>query len=77
MTGFLSTGDDAVPGNQAMKDQVLALRWVRDNARAFGGDPDSITIFGESAGAASVHLHLLSPLSRGEASPDCILHSTS
>ncbi|BFZ11458.1 hypothetical protein BsWGS_14497 [Bradybaena similaris] len=63
--GFLTTGDDVMPGNYGMLDQVLALRWVRDNIRSFGGDPNSVTIFGESAGAASCSLHVLSPLSRG------------
>lgn len=63
--GFLSTGDGVAPGNNALKDQTLALRWVRDNIESFGGDPNSVTIFGESAGGASVHYHLLSPLSRG------------
>ncbi|XP_002732249.2 acetylcholinesterase-like, partial [Saccoglossus kowalevskii] len=46
-----------------MYDQVLALKWVKSNIGAFGGDPNMVTIFGESAGAASVGLHLLSPLS--------------
>lgn len=63
--GFFSTGDDVMPGNYGMLDQVLALRWVRDNIRAFGGNPGSVTIFGESAGAASSSLHVLSPMSRG------------
>ncbi|KDR12773.1 Esterase FE4 [Zootermopsis nevadensis] len=63
--GFLSTGDSACPGNNGMKDQVAALRWVRDNIAAFGGNPSSVTIFGESAGGASVHYHMLSPASRG------------
>ncbi len=48
-----------------MKDQVMALRWVRKNIHNFGGNPNSVTIAGSSAGASSVHLHLLSPLSKG------------
>uniref|UniRef100_A0A182KD03 carboxylesterase n=1 Tax=Anopheles christyi TaxID=43041 RepID=A0A182KD03_9DIPT len=63
--GFFSTGDSAAPGNFGMKDQVLALRWIRKNIRAFGGDPERVTIFGDSSGGASVQFHLLSPLSRG------------
>ncbi|XP_023311616.1 venom carboxylesterase-6 isoform X1 [Anoplophora glabripennis] len=63
--GFLSTEDDVIPGNNGLKDQVLALKWVRDNIASFGGNPDSVTIVGLSAGAASVHLHYFSPLSKG------------
>uniref|UniRef100_A0AAG5DHC5 Carboxylic ester hydrolase n=1 Tax=Anopheles atroparvus TaxID=41427 RepID=A0AAG5DHC5_ANOAO len=63
--GFLSTGDAAAPGNAGMHDQVLALRWVQRNIGAFGGDPGAVTLFGESAGGASVQLHMMSPLSRG------------
>ncbi|KAK7872488.1 hypothetical protein R5R35_014279 [Gryllus longicercus] len=63
--GFLSLGTKEVPGNAGMKDQTMALRWVKENIAVFGGDPENVTIFGESAGAASVHLHLLSPLSKG------------
>ncbi|KAJ4426257.1 hypothetical protein ANN_27069 [Periplaneta americana] len=44
--GFLSTGDDAAPGNYAMKDQLEALRWVQKNIAAFGGDPNKVTIMG-------------------------------
>ncbi|XP_050667199.1 bile salt-activated lipase-like [Leptidea sinapis] len=58
--GFMCLGTDKVPGNQGLKDQVLALRWIRDNIAAFGGDPDKITAFGQSAGARSVELHMLS-----------------
>uniref|UniRef100_A0ABM0M9G9 Carboxylic ester hydrolase n=1 Tax=Saccoglossus kowalevskii TaxID=10224 RepID=A0ABM0M9G9_SACKO len=61
--GFLATGDQRATGNYGMYDQVLALKWVKSNIGAFGGNPNRITIFGESAGAASVGLHLLSPLS--------------
>lgn len=63
--GFLSTGDDNSPGNFGLKDQAMAMKWVRENIREFGGDSDSITIFGSSAGGASVHMHMMSPLSKG------------
>ncbi|KAK4008458.1 hypothetical protein OUZ56_013598 [Daphnia magna] len=63
--GFLSTEDSEAPGNYGLLDQSMALRWIRDNIRYFGGNPDSVTIFGCSAGAASVHYHLLSPHSKG------------
>ena len=52
-------------GNYGLYDQLTALQWVRDNIAAFGGDPDAITIMGQSAGAMSVQQHCLSPLSRG------------
>ncbi|CAH4034089.1 unnamed protein product [Pieris brassicae] len=63
--GFLSLGTEDAPGNAGMKDQVLAMRWVKKNIRKFGGDPDNITIFGESAGGASVSYHLISPMTKG------------
>ncbi|GFN92340.1 carboxylic ester hydrolase [Plakobranchus ocellatus] len=62
--GFLYLGNGEVPGNVGLLDQAMALQWIRDNAINLGGSPDDITIFGESAGAASVGLHLLSPMSR-------------
>ncbi len=54
-----------VTGNYGLYDQLTAIRWVRDNIAAFGGDPDNMTIMGQSAGAMSVQQHCLSPLSRG------------
>ena len=62
--GFMFFDTEDVPGNAAMFDQLMALQWIKDNIGQFGGNPDNITIFGESAGGASVSLHLLSPLSR-------------
>lgn len=58
-----------MPGNNGLKDQVAALQWVQRNIIHFGGNPNSVTIGGCSAGGASVHYHLLSPLSEGLFSP--------
>lgn len=63
--GFLCLDMEEAAGNAGMKDQVAALRWVKKNINKFGGDPDNITIFGESAGSASVSFHLVSPMSKG------------
>lgn len=48
-----------------LKDQNLALKWVQGNIERFNGDPNNVTSFGESAGARAVHLHVLSPASKG------------
>ncbi|XP_077563356.1 acetylcholinesterase-like [Haemaphysalis longicornis] len=63
--GFLHMGVEEAPGNVGLYDQLLALRWVRDNARAFGGDADKVTIMGESVGSISVAIHLVWPKSEG------------
>lgn len=63
--GFLCLGIKEAPGNAGMKDQVAALKWVQENIKAFGGDPNDVTLFGESAGSASVSFHVLSPMSKG------------
>ena len=52
-------------GNYGLYDQLCAIEWVRRNIAAFGGDPEKITVMGQSAGAMSVQQHCLSPLSRG------------
>ncbi|XP_071971258.1 cholinesterase-like isoform X2 [Engystomops pustulosus] len=63
--GFLAfPGNTKAPGNAGLFDQRLALQWVHENIAAFGGNPESVTIFGESAGGASVGYHLINPESR-------------
>eukprot|EP00794_Sanderia_malayensis_P017341 gene17341-19072_t len=65
--GFFNVPGTDIKGNYGMLDQVQALRWVKRNIRSFGGNPNDVTIFGESAGAYSVSLLTLSPLLKNEA----------
>lgn len=65
--GFLSLKDKSlnVPGNGGMKDQQLAMQFVKDNIHNFGGDPNNITLFGHSSGSTCVSLHCVAESSRG------------
>ncbi|XP_012543069.1 esterase FE4 [Monomorium pharaonis] len=63
--GFLNLNDKVAAGNQGLKDVVLALKWVKRNISKFGGDPENVTIFGESAGGGIVHCLALSPTTKG------------
>ncbi|PCH34967.1 carboxylesterase [Wolfiporia cocos MD-104 SS10] len=79
--GYLACDEPKVNGNFGFKDQWLALLWIYDNIKAFGGDPNNVTLTGLSAGAHSVHqiLHHVSRLSSGEQAPfqTAILQSNS
>ena len=68
--GFLATADlakeaNGAAGNYGLLDMVAALEWVKANIREFGGNPDNVTIFGESAGSAAVSTLMASPLAKG------------
>ncbi|XP_068084601.1 esterase B1 isoform X2 [Anabrus simplex] len=63
--GFLSLEDPVLPGNAGLKDQTAAIRWVQQNIDKFGGNPNNVTLFGESAGGSSVQYHMISPMSKG------------
>ena len=59
--GFLSLGLPNVSGNQGLRDQKLAMKWVQENIASFGGDPKRVTLFGSSSGAVSTLAHHLNP----------------
>ncbi|KXJ83275.1 hypothetical protein RP20_CCG007795 [Aedes albopictus] len=62
--GFLCLPSVGIHGNMGLKDQRLVLKWVNENVGRFGGDPNNVTLFGESAGGAAVHLNYLADTSR-------------
>jgi len=64
--GFLTFGNDKVSGNMGLRDQAEAIQWVKRNIDFIGGDPNKITIFGQSAGGMSVHAQVLSPKNFGQ-----------
>lgn len=63
--GFLTTGNKELPGNYGLWDQLLAIKWVKENILTFGGNPNSITLFGQSAGSYDACTFLISPASEG------------
>lgn len=63
--GFLRLDHPDILGNAGLKDQVLAMHWIKNNIKNFGGDPDRVTIYGQSSGSTCVDLHMVSDLSKG------------
>lgn len=66
LLGFLSTGDEVLPGNLGLKDFVALLYWIQENIEAFGGDKNRVTVAGGSSGGMTSALALVSPLTKGK-----------
>lgn len=60
----MNLGHEMIPGNAGLKDQNMVLRWVKKNIASFGGDPNKVTLFGQSAGGVSVDLHNIAKVSK-------------
>ncbi|XP_053956885.1 glutactin [Anastrepha ludens] len=67
--GFLSTMSDEIPGNAAVHDAILALKWIQNHISAFGGDPTRVTLFGQVGGSALINVLTMSPVV-----PDGLFH---
>ncbi|XP_059045999.1 juvenile hormone esterase-like [Achroia grisella] len=63
--GFLSLNTTSIPGNNGLRDMITLLRWVKTNVKSFGGNPNNVTLAGQSAGAASAHLLSMSDAAKG------------
>lgn len=62
----MSTEDDVIPGNFGLKDQAAVLLWIHNYIAEFGGDPNRVTLSGESSSSLDVVLHMVSPLSKSK-----------
>ena len=65
LIGFYGDRDEGIEGNNGLLDQVKAMKWINDNIEFFNGDPSHVTIYGHSAGAANVGMHLVSDHTKG------------
>ncbi|XP_065202740.1 esterase E4-like [Planococcus citri] len=63
--GFANLGIKECSGNQGIKDIILSLRWIKDNIKSFGGDPENVTLLGSSSGGGVIHALMLSPVTKG------------
>lgn len=63
--GFFTSMDAEAVGNMGLLDQQAAMKWVKNNIKHFGGNPDNISLMGYGSGALSVVLHMINPQSRG------------
>ena len=64
--GWLLTKNEKIPGNAGLKDQLLALKWVQNNIKKFGGNPKKVTLAGQSSGGVSAVAHTMSDQSKGK-----------
>ncbi|XP_075749156.1 acetylcholinesterase-1-like [Rhipicephalus microplus] len=65
MFKFFDTNNKQAPRNVGLWDQLMVMKWVKRNVKAFGGDPKLVVFFGESSGSMAIHLHLMSPFGAG------------